>query len=85
MKSKQEIQEEIKALKKLKPYGVWKDRTARTIAAAIDELEEPFDRTAPEWGELLPHDRDMRDQVQRWKECGSEEDRPAQGWGGLAK
>jgi hypothetical protein len=85
MLPKSVIDREIRALKKLKPFGPWTPKTAATIQRAIDELQEPFDRTSEEWNELPEHERDMCEQVERWKVMGRECDRPSQGWEGLAK
>jgi hypothetical protein len=58
--TKQEIKTEIEALKKLKPIGQFKGKTAKTIERAIDELEgRGFDTTCGEFDELPDNERDM--------------------------
>lgn len=83
MRTKQEIQTEIEALKKLKPVGKFKNKTAATIARAIDELEgRSFDTTAAEFDELPCDQRDMIQQALDWKD-GWNNDKPSEGWGTL--
>ena len=84
MKKRGQIDKEVAALKALKPIGPRKARTAATIAAALQEFEEEFDRTAEEWNELTARERDIRDLVQSWK-AGDETAGPSQGWGGLVE
>ena len=83
-KTNKQIAVEIEALRKLKPVGQWKNKTARSLKLAIDELNYPFDRTAGEWMELTEEQRDLCEQIAAWKE-GQSEHRPSEGWGGLAE
>jgi hypothetical protein len=84
MPSKSQVASEIKALKKLKPIGVWAHETQQLIDAAIDELLFPFDRTAAEWNELICSERVIREYVQLWKDTGQLKDQPSEMWKGLA-
>jgi len=84
MRSKTEIKKEIAALRKLKPVGPFGFKTARTIVAAIGELEYGHDMTAAEWFEMPEHERAMAEQAKEWKE-GHIEERPSEGWGKVVK
>ena len=93
MPSKSQVASEIKALKKLKPTGVWAHETQQLIDVAIDELLFPSDRTAAGRNELICSERAIRDIcserairecVQLWKDTGQLKDRPSEMWKGLA-
>lgn len=82
MRTPQEIRKEIKALKKLKPTGMFKFKTARSIALAIQELEYRYDDTSDEWNELTDSQRDIIHCARAWKE-GDSSHKPSEGWGNL--
>lgn len=82
MRTKNEIKKEIAALKALKPVGLWKGRTEKSIELAILELEHGYDDTAEEYNELTDTERDIIQTARAWKESLSD-DRPSQGWGSL--
>jgi hypothetical protein len=84
MRTQKAIDRQIAVLKKLKPMGAWKTKTTASIQAVINELGEPFDRTALEWNELSDSERDIREQVERWKD-GYNGAAPSKGWGGLVE
>jgi hypothetical protein len=84
MRTKKEIDVEIKKLKALKPFGQWKNKTASLISAAIDELTESFDYTSDEWNELSGEEQDLRRDADSWKRNEIEEP-PSESWSGLAK
>lgn len=84
MRTKKEIETEITALKKLKPVGLWANKTAKMIIATIDEFGAPFDRTAGEWNELSDSERQVRDDARDWAE-GNSDDRPSAQWKGFVK
>lgn len=85
MRNKLEIRLEIKALKKLKPIGEFKNKTSATIARAIDELEgRGFDITCEEFNELPDHERDMIQQTLDWMD-GTIIANPSKGWEGLVE
>ena len=84
MRTKDEINQEIKALKKLVPVGQWKEKTTRSIAAAVEELEHGYDDTAEEWNELSDSERDGILNARQWKE-GDSDEKPSEGWGSLVK
>jgi hypothetical protein len=81
MRTKQEIEAEIKALKALKPVGDFRRKTAATIETAIEELEFGVDQTAEEWNELSDEQRDIVNVAAAWR--SGEETKPSEGWGGL--
>ncbi len=82
MRTEKEIEQEVKALKALKPVGTFKDKTARSIELAIEELEHGYDDTAEEWNELTDEQRDIVNCTRRWKEGDSDEN-TSEGWGAL--
>ena len=82
MRTKQEIESEIKALKALKPVGSFKDAIAVKIELAIDELEHGYDDTAAEWNDLNDSEQDIVMTARQWKE-GDSDDKPSEGWGAL--
>jgi len=81
MRTKQEIESEIKALKALKPTGDFKRKTAATIETAIEELEHGVDQTAEEWNDLSDEQRDIVNVAAAWR--NGEETKPSEGWDGL--
>ena len=82
MRTKQEIETEIAALKALKPIGNFKENTARKIELAVEELEYGYDDTAEEWNELNDSEQDIVNTTRLWKE-GDSDDKPSEGWGAL--
>lgn len=82
MRTKQEIETEIAALKALKPVGKFKENTERKIELAIEELEYGYDDTAEEWNELNDSEQDIVNTTRLWKE-GDSDDKPSEGWGAL--
>lgn len=82
MRTKPEIDTEIKALKALKPVGTFKEHTARKIELAIEELEHGYDDTSGEWSELDDSEQDVINVARRWKE-GDSSDKVSTGWGAL--
>ncbi len=77
MRTKNEIAEEITALKALKPCGPRYETTKETLAIAIEELETGVDQTADEWDELPDQCRDMVNQVVSWRDFGNDDARPS--------
>ena len=85
MRTKQEIDKEIQALKRLKPVkGPHYRRLSERIALVIEELEIGVDDTTEEWNEMLDSDRDAVTCAKNWKESLSD-DRPSTGWGDLVE
>lgn len=82
MRTKTEIQQEIKALRALKPVGVWRSKTQRTIEVMIEELDQGWDITSEEWEELEFELKSAVTDARRWKERESEES-PSLGFGDL--
>ena len=82
MRTKQEIETEIAALKALTPVGKFKENTERKIELAIEELEYGYDDTAEEWNELNDSEQDIVNTTRLWKE-GDSDDKPSEGWGAL--
>lgn len=80
--TKEEIAAEIAALEQLKPVGKFSEKTAESIAIAIEELKYGVDRTAPEWDEMSGELRDMAEQAYAWKE-GLNKSKPSADWGSL--
>lgn len=84
MRTKQEIDAEIKALRALRPTGRFSVATAEKISLAIEELEYGFDMTSGEWEELDSALQDIVSEARLWKE-GDSDRRPSGGWGGLVE
>ena len=84
MRTKEEIDTEIAALKALRPTGPHKKNTENMIDMAIEELQYGVDDTAEEWMELSDNHRDSVMTARRWKE-GESNERPSQGWEGLVE
>ncbi len=82
MRTKQEIETEVAALKALKPVGNFKEATAVKIELAIEELEHGYDDTAEEWNDLNDSEQDIVNTTRLWKE-GDSDDKPSEGWGAL--
>jgi hypothetical protein len=82
MRSKNDIEVEIKLLKLLKPCGAFKHRTKIMIDLAIEELETGVDDTAEEWYELSDGEQDVVNTTRLWKQ-GDSNDRPSEGWSNL--
>lgn len=80
--TKEQIAAEIAALEKLKPVGKFAQKTAASIAIAIEELKYGVDRSAPEWEEMSDDQRDMAEQAYAWK-AGMNKSRPSADWGAL--
>lgn len=83
MRTPQELEAEVKALKALKPVGRFKFKTARAITLAIEELQHGFDDTSEEWNELTEEQQDIINSTRRWKENVSDK-KTSEGWGDLA-
>lgn len=83
MRTPKEIQNEIRALKALKPVGIFRHRTTHWIGLIIEELSEGIDDTAGEWNELSEDDQRIVLDARRWKEGDTHQDRPSEGWGKL--
>lgn len=82
MRTKQEIETEIAALKALKPLGRFADKTAESIALQIEELEYGVDQTAGEWEELSEEQQSVVNDTIEWKE-GRAQNPPSKEWCGL--
>ncbi len=82
MRTKQEIQTEIAALKALKPVGRFADKTTEGIALQIEELEHGIDQTACEWEDLSDEQQGVVNDTIEWKESRSDSP-PSKEWGGL--
>jgi hypothetical protein len=78
MRTQNEIQNEISALKALRPIGRHAGQTRRKIALAIEELENGVDYTFAVWNELSDTERDIVMETREWKRGGLE--RPSEGW-----
>ena len=83
MRTKQEIETEIKALKGLKPVGEFRRKTAATIASAVEELEYGVDQTAEEWRDLTDEQQDSVKVAAAWR--SGEKTKPSEGWDGLVE
>jgi hypothetical protein len=79
---KQEIDEEIVALKALKPVGPWAAKTRETIALQVEALKGAIDTSADEFAELPDHQQDAVFDALRWME-GDSGRRPSDEYGGL--
>jgi len=84
MRTPQEIEAEIAALKALKPVGPFKDKTAGIIAAAIEELLNGVDDTADEFEEMPENEQEMVWHARDWKD-GVSSSKPSEDWGQLVK
>jgi hypothetical protein len=85
MRTPEEIQTEIAALKALRPVGRYAYATARKIRACIHELEEGIDMTAPEFTDETDEDiKSVIMDAHSWK-TGQMELRPSGGWGKLVE
>lgn len=84
MRTKTEIDNEIAALKALKPLGLWKHKTQAALNAAIEELEFRVDQTAEEFHALSATEQNAIREANDWKN-GFTDKRPSQGWEGLVK
>lgn len=81
-RTKQEIQNEIAALKALKPIGPHAARTKEKIRLSIEELQFGVDDTAGELEELDESEQDIVFNTRDWKQARIN-DRPSEGWRGL--
>jgi hypothetical protein len=84
MRTPQEIETEIAALKALKPVGPFKDKTAGSIAAAIEELLNGVDDTADEFEEMPENEQQLVWDARYWKD-GDSDEKPSEGWGQLVE
>lgn len=82
--TKDQIKEEIAALKALQPIGRFAEKTKGTIDLVVDELEHGIDQTSEEWTELSDEHRDAVLQAEAWKR-GLNGTLPSTGWEGLVK
>lgn len=82
MRSRQEIESEIEALKALKPIGRFAYKTGESIALQIEELEYGVDKTAGEWEELAEEMQSVVNDTTEWKE-GRSKNPPSKEWYGL--
>lgn len=80
MRSPEEIDYEIEALRRLKPVGPIASLTAARLALAIEELQNGFDDMAEKWHELAEEERDSVMTARNWK-LGVSDERPSEGWG----
>jgi DNA-directed RNA polymerase specialized sigma54-like protein len=84
MRTKQEIENEIAALKALKPVGRFAAKTAESIELQIEELEYGVDQTAGEWEELTGEQQSVVNDTIEWKE-GHSKNAPSKEWDGLVE
>jgi hypothetical protein len=84
MRTKNEIADEIKRLKALRPVGPYAGATRSKILHAIEELEFGVDDTAEEWLDLDDSEQDIVMSSRAWKE-GNTNDKPSDGWGLLVE
>jgi hypothetical protein len=84
MRNQSEIDEEIFALKALKPVGMFRRQTQKKIDLTIEELEDGVDDTAGEWSELSDDEQATVHDARCWKNSGGE-GRPSDGWGTLVE
>ena len=84
MRTPQEIETEIAALKALKPVGPFRESTGLYIATALIELEEGIDDTAAEWSEMSGREQDASTDARLWRQCVTQK-KPSEGWGQLVK
>lgn len=84
MRTKTEIDSEIKELRALKPTGLHRFVTSSFIALQIEELEHGIDDTAGEWEEFIPSEKTLILETRAWKE-GRSNDQPSKGWDGLVE
>lgn len=84
MRTKQEIETEIAALKALKPAGPLKDYTAGAITAEIEELVNGVDDTADEFEEMPENEQEAVWAARDWKD-GDSDKKPSEGWGQLVE
>lgn len=82
MRTKQEIETEIAALKALKPVGRFAEKTSESIALQIEELEYGVDQTAAEWDDLSDEQQSVVNETIEWKE-GRIRTPPHKEWCGL--
>lgn len=80
MRTDKDIADEIVALKKLKPIGHFKNKTASMIAAAIEELTWGIGQTGGEWYEMSMYEQDIVQRTAMWK-LGHVLERPSSGFG----
>lgn len=84
-KSAQEIAAEVAALRRLKPTGLWRAKTTRSIEIQIEALEGHIDETSDEFSvELNEEQQDIATQAINWRD-GVGSDQPSTGWGGLVE
>ena len=83
MKTKKEIQKEIKALKACKAYApqftLFGDDNHANIDLQIRYLKGEIDLTAPEWDYYSDDEQSAILEAQSWEE-GQAEESPASGW-----
>ena len=84
MRTKEEVQAEISALRALEPVGKWSNCTAHQIREIIEELEFGWDDTAQEFDDLSSSTQDLIWQARAWQH-GDTDRRPSEGWGLLVK
>lgn len=84
MRTPEQIQSEITALKALRPVGKFAYATAQKIRAAINELEESFDQTSVEWDEMDEGLKSIIMEAHDWKMCDTDLP-PSTGWGSLVE
>lgn len=83
MRTKEEIEHEIAALRALEPSGPHALKTAAKIQLAIEELEgHGYDFTAAEFSELPTTYQEIAQLTRDWLEEATCE-RPSEGWQGL--
>ena len=82
MKTKEEIAQEIKALKALKPVGNLADHTQDTINLLVEELECEIDLDSEEGEAMTEGRRQVVEATREWKR-GETSYKPSEGWGSL--
>jgi len=84
-KTEHEIATEVAALRKLKPRGLWRAKTERSIEIQIEALLGQIDDTADEFAiELNEEQQDIAIQAINWRD-GTGNDQPSTGWGELVE
>jgi len=84
-KTEHEIATEVAALRKLKPRGLWRAKTERSIEIQIEALQGEIDETSDEFAiELNEEQQDIATQAINWRD-GIGNDQPSTGWGELVE
>lgn len=84
-KTEHEIATEVAALRKLKPRGLWRAKTERSIEIQIEALQGQIDTTAPEFeADFSEEEEDTAIQAINWLD-GTGSEQPSTGWGELVE